>query len=490
MNEIRLTTDRLILRKFNENDMKALYELLSDKLTNKFLPWFPLKNIEETEEFYEKRIKNHKYYFAICLKENDYPIGYVKADTDESHDFGYALRKEFWHKGIVTEASRALISLLKKDGFKYITGTCDKMNPRSGAVMRQIGMKYRYSYKEDWQPKGILVIFRMYQLNFDKENTRVYKKYWKEYPVHFVEAESLGDISEIIQMRSEKEMMDLIINVARNDERILAAYMNGSRTNKNAKKDIFQDYDIVYVVKKTKPFYENEKWIDVFGERLYMQCPEKNDRLSGLDVDFDKNYGWLIQFKDWNRLDLHVKPLSEVDLSEDKLCKILLDKNGFLPEIPEATDEDYWIKKPSQDEFWACCNEFWWCLNNVAKGLWREEIPYIHQAIYEGIHPQLVKMLNWKVGYENNFKVSTGKASKYLKDFLTEDIWQEFLKTYVDGNIDDIWEAVFIMCKLFNDLAKKMKDKFNYTYDLEEAENSYGFLRRVYSLPQNTKSMY
>ena len=155
MNEIRLTTDRLILRKFNENDMKALYELLSDKLTNKFLPWFPLKNIEETEEFYEKRIKNHKYFFAICLKENDCPIGYVKADTDESHDFGYALRKEFWHKGIVTEASRALISLLKKDGFKYITGTCDKMNPRSGAVMRQIGMKYRYSYKEDWQPKGI-----------------------------------------------------------------------------------------------------------------------------------------------------------------------------------------------------------------------------------------------------------------------------------------------------------------------------------------------
>ena len=78
-------------------------------------------------------------------------------------------------------------------------------------------------------------------------------------------------------MRSEKEMMELILSVARKDERIRAVYMNGSRTNPNVKKDIFQDYDIVYVVKENRPFYEDERWIDRFGERLYMQCPEKSD---------------------------------------------------------------------------------------------------------------------------------------------------------------------------------------------------------------------
>lgn len=48
----------------------------------------------------------------------------------------------------------------------------------------------------------------------------------------------------------------LILNVAKNDERIRAVYMNGSRTNQNVKKDIFQDFDIVYVVRQTKPFYQ------------------------------------------------------------------------------------------------------------------------------------------------------------------------------------------------------------------------------------------
>ena len=45
-------------------------------------------------------------------------------------------------------------------------------------------------------------------------------------------------------MRSEKEMYDLILDIAKRDERIRAVYMNGSRANPNIKKDIFQDYDV------------------------------------------------------------------------------------------------------------------------------------------------------------------------------------------------------------------------------------------------------
>lgn len=53
--------------------------------------------------------------------------------------------------------------------------------------MKQLGMTYKYSYEEQWQPKDILVTFRMYQLNFDGENYRVYKEYWDNYEVHFIE---------------------------------------------------------------------------------------------------------------------------------------------------------------------------------------------------------------------------------------------------------------------------------------------------------------
>lgn len=86
-------------------------------------------------------------------------------------------------------------------------------------------------------------------------------------------------------------------------------------------------------------------------------------------MDLGKCYGWLIRFADGNRLDLHVEPLDQLDILDDKLCMILLDKDGILPTIPEATDIDYHVKMLSEAEYLAVCNEFWRCLNSVAKVL-------------------------------------------------------------------------------------------------------------------------
>lgn len=192
MNTPTLTSKRLILRKFNENDIEAIYKIYSDVEVNQFLPWFPLKNVKEAQQFFQKVYvaeyqKSRAYAYAICLKENNIPIGYIKVSMEEPYDLGYGLKKEFWHKGIVTEAAKTLLFQLKKDKIPYITATHDRNNPRSGGVMKNIGMKYCYSYEELWQPKNKVVIFRMYQLNLDGNEKRIYLKYWKSSSNHFVE---------------------------------------------------------------------------------------------------------------------------------------------------------------------------------------------------------------------------------------------------------------------------------------------------------------
>ena len=106
---------------------------------------------------------------------------------EEHHDFGYGLRREFWHRGIATEAGEAVIEQVRKDGLPYISATHDRDNPRSGNVMRKVGMVYRYSYEELWQPKNFPVIFRMYQLNLNGDKDFVYRKYWDESDKHFIE---------------------------------------------------------------------------------------------------------------------------------------------------------------------------------------------------------------------------------------------------------------------------------------------------------------
>ncbi|MBE5968447.1 MAG: GNAT family N-acetyltransferase [Lachnospiraceae bacterium] len=187
-----IKTPRLVLRKFTENDAEALFEILSDEEVNTFLPWFPLKSLDEAKVFLRERFLAYYdelsiYRYAVCLKEDNKPIGYVWLANNESNDFGYGLRKEFWHKGITTEASKAVVERIKNAGYIYITATHDANNPRSGEVMKKLGMTYKYSYVEQWQPKGFPVTFRMFQLNFDGNGDRTYIKYWDMYKNHFIE---------------------------------------------------------------------------------------------------------------------------------------------------------------------------------------------------------------------------------------------------------------------------------------------------------------
>ena len=182
-----LETERLLLRRFSENDLYALFKIHSDKDVNTYLPWFPLQSIEEASLFLRERYLDtyrqpYGYKYAICLKNDNIPIGYVNIGINEPHDLGYGLLKAFWRNGIVTEAANAVIHQVKKDGIPYITATHDIKNPRSGNVMKRLGMLYQYSYKEQWQPKNILTTFCMYQLNLDGQDKRVYKGYLDQSP--------------------------------------------------------------------------------------------------------------------------------------------------------------------------------------------------------------------------------------------------------------------------------------------------------------------
>ena len=76
MNTPTLKTERLILRKFTENDLKALYQIYCDEEVNQFLPWYPLFTLEEAMEFYKRQYEN-KYNQEQSYNDNTLP-----ADTE------------------------------------------------------------------------------------------------------------------------------------------------------------------------------------------------------------------------------------------------------------------------------------------------------------------------------------------------------------------------------------------------------------------------
>lgn len=287
-------------------------------------------------------------------------------------------------------------------------------------------------------------------------------------------------------MRTEKEMMELIISKAQNDDRIRAVIMNGSRTNLNIKKDLFQDYDIVYIVTDIQSFTCDHSWVDIFGERVMMQMPEDKVTPPALN---DGRFMYLMQFMDGNRMDLALIPIKKIDelLIPDSLSLLLLDKDGVIGSLPPSIDIDYHIKKPTEKEFCDICNEFWWICMNISKGLWREELTYAMFMKEQINRNVLIQMIEWYIGINKDFSVSVGKFGKNFKDFLNVVEWEEFVSTYSDANYENIWQSMFNMCDLFRKMAIHIAKHFDFEYPNEDDKKVTDYLKKVQNLPKDSK---
>ena len=264
-------------------------------------------------------------------------------------------------------------------------------------------------------------------------------------------------------MRSEKEMFNLFLDFAKCDERIRIVGMEGSRTNVNIPKDCYQDYDITYFVTDMDSFIKDENWIDVFGKRIILQKPDAMTLFSpGKNV-----YSYLFICDDDVKIDLSIMPLFSVDEylnGEDKLIRILLDKDGKIPNLPIPTDEAYRIKKPSANYFDDCCNEFWFVSTYIAKGLLREELLFASWHMEQIARVELLRMLSWKIGLLHGYGFSLGKHYKFIYKYISENEWDLLMKTYCLDAMDNCWKALESAHQLFRQTSKYLANELNYIY--------------------------
>ncbi len=283
-------------------------------------------------------------------------------------------------------------------------------------------------------------------------------------------------------------MNQLVLDIARNDDRIRAVIMNGSRANPNASPDIFQDYDIVYVVTEVDYFKNDPEWIDQFGEIMIMQRP---DDMQDPPPDDSDSYGFLMQFADGNRIDLTLFPVAKLDeMWRDSLSILLLDKDGMIEPFPPPSEKDYLPKPPTEKEYADCCNEFWWVSTYIAKGLWREEIIYAKSMQDQYVRPMMMKMLDWYIGIKTEFLRNPGKFGKHFEQYLEPELWEMVQATYADADYAHTWDSLQEMCRLFRTTSRFVAEHSGFEYPIDDDLKVSAHLEHVRSLPKNAPEMY
>lgn len=163
----RLETDRLILRRFVTEDAHAMYRnWASDDEVTKYLMWPAHSSTEVSKSILGEWVdsySNESYYqWAIVLKDNgDEPIGSIgvveKNENTSMVHIGYSIGRTWWHKGITSEALKAVMDFLFDTvGVNRIESRHDPRNPYSGKVMEKCGMKYEGTLRSaDFNNQGI-----------------------------------------------------------------------------------------------------------------------------------------------------------------------------------------------------------------------------------------------------------------------------------------------------------------------------------------------
>ena len=145
---MKIETERLILRPWEESDAEALYRYASDPEVGPRAGWPPHKSVEESLMII-KEVFSTGTMWAVQMKGSDEAIGcvgYLPSDCcnleigENEVEVGYWIARPFWNMGICTEAMAAIVDFcFNVKGFEVLWGDYFTENPASGRVMAKCG---------------------------------------------------------------------------------------------------------------------------------------------------------------------------------------------------------------------------------------------------------------------------------------------------------------------------------------------------------------
>lgn len=261
-----------------------------------------------------------------------------------------------------------------------------------------------------------------------------------------------------INMRTETEMLSLLIKIAKN-LKVKAVALSGSRTNQKVQTDEFQDYDLVYVVDDIDNLTSDLSWLDLFGKRIIEQ-----------EVGFGHRRLFLMLFEDGNRIDLTLCPKDHIrEWVDSEAGFTVLEDPEHLFEPYSPNIERYWTNPASQTDFEKACNEFWWVSAYVVKGICRNQLIYATDHLYGICQQELLKILTWQVASARG-RVEIGKNCKYLFNHLPVEKEKELSNLLDFSSLDKITQSLFDTMQLFHQEAQSLAQKMDFDYDKEVAE--------------------
>ena len=260
-------------------------------------------------------------------------------------------------------------------------------------------------------------------------------------------------------MRTDKEMLGLILGTVKKLQVDAVAPLSGSRTDTKAPKDEFQDYDVVYVVDDLDTLTNDLSWLDQFGKRVIEQ-----------EVTLGHRRLYLMLFEDGKSIDLTLCPKEHINewVASEADYTVLVDEKDLF-ESYSPSPQRFWTSPASETDFEKTCNEFWWVSAYVVKGIYRKQVIYATDHLYGICQQEVLKILAWQVASDRG-AVDIGKNYKYLFNYLPIEKEKEFSALLDFSSLDKITQFLLATMEFFHQEAQSLAHKMGFKYEKEVAD--------------------
>lgn len=144
----KLETERLVLRRYKETDIDAMYDIITDKRLSTFIKYPDLTKEQELEhirDWIKEADDSKNERWVIERKEDGAIIGNINVNTVvKKHNYcnvGYIIRYDYWGNGYAAEALKAVSDYLLDSGYYLVECSCNELNKQSSRVMEKAGFK-------------------------------------------------------------------------------------------------------------------------------------------------------------------------------------------------------------------------------------------------------------------------------------------------------------------------------------------------------------
>ena len=282
-----------------------------------------------------------------------------------------------------------------------------------------------------------------------------------------------------MQIPQEKDIVDKLVAWGTGHPLIRAMILISSRTRPDGPVDVLSDYDLILAVSDVLPFAFDDTWVCEYG-RPMVRWGDQGE-MHGLTTFFRG-----VVYQNYVKIDYSIWPvelLQRITASAslpDQLdvgYRVLLDKDqrtgGWKPPSYQA----HIPIRPTEAEYHALVEEFWWGTTYVAKSLWRDDLVFAKWILDQDLKLETMRrMLEWRIEIDHNWSVKPGIHGRGLKHLLPSNIWTQFACTYVSLDVEETWAALNGVIALFRQIAHEVGNALGYPYPQQVDDQGSAYL--------------